>query len=199
MTLYSAVLFFHVLSAIALFIALVLEGAIFVRIRSAWSIEQARFFTRAFRRLWVIYVPSFVGILVGGMYLASQYGRGSFWIPAALLATVVIVVVGGVVTGWKTARLKKMLASDAATLDAVLAEVKGNSFVVFYGLRIGLALWILFLMTAKTRLIPSLIALSVGLIIGLLAAANIRRAADHIGNRCNAWGGPTQPSAAEPS
>ena len=35
MTLYSAVLFFHVLSAIALFIALVLEGAIFVRIRSA--------------------------------------------------------------------------------------------------------------------------------------------------------------------
>ena len=132
MTLYSAVLFFHVLSAIALFIALVLEGAIFVRIRSAWSIEQARFFTRAFRRPWAIYVPSFVGILVGGMYLASQYGRGSFWIPAALLATLMIVVVAGVVTGWKTARLKKMLASDAATLEAVLAEVKGNSLVVFY-------------------------------------------------------------------
>ena len=56
MTIYSAVLFLHVLSAIALFIALLLEGVIFIRIRSARSIEQARFFTRAFSRLWVISV-----------------------------------------------------------------------------------------------------------------------------------------------
>lgn len=187
-------MFFHVLSAIALFIAFVLEGGIFIRIRSARSIEQARFFTRAFRRLWVIYVPSFVGILAGGMYLASQYGRGSFWIPAALLATVMIVVVGGVVTGWKMARLKKMLASEAAALEAVLAEVRGNSLVISYGLRIGLALWILFLMTAKTQLIPSLVGLSASLIVGLLAAANIRRISDQAGNLCNTWGRATQPA-----
>ena len=47
MTIYSAVLFLHVLSAIALFIAFLLEGVIFIRVRSARSIEQARFFTRA--------------------------------------------------------------------------------------------------------------------------------------------------------
>jgi hypothetical protein len=64
------------------------------------------------------------------------------------------------------ARLKKMLAGEAAALEVVLAEVKGNSLVVSYGLRIGLALWILFLMTAKTQLIPSLVALSGGLIVG---------------------------------
>jgi len=179
-----------------LFIAFLLEGVIFIRIRSARSIEQARFFTRAFSRLWVIYVPSFVGILVGGMYLASQYGGRSFWIPTALLATLMIVVVGGVVTGRKMARLKKMLAGEAAALEVVLAEVKGNSLVVSYGLRIGLALWILFLMTAKTQLIPSLVALSGGLIVGLLAAANIRRISDHAGNRCNRWGRASRSTAA---
>ena len=75
MTVYSAVLFLHVLSAIALFIAFLFEGVIFIRIRSARSIEQARFFTRAFSRLWVIYVPSFVGILVGGKYLEPHLAR----------------------------------------------------------------------------------------------------------------------------
>ena len=196
MTIYSAVLFLHVLSAIALFIAFLFEGVIFIRIRSARSIEQARFFTRTFSRLWVIYVTSFVGILVGGMYLASQYGGRSFWIPTALLATLMIVVVGGVVTGRKMARLKKMLAGEAAGLEVVLAEVKGNSLVVSYGLRIGLALWILFLMTAKTQLIPSLAALSGGLIVGLLAAANIRRISDHARNRCNTWGRASRSTAA---
>jgi len=67
-TVYSAVLFLHVLSAIALFIAFLFEGVIFIRIRSARSIEQARFFTRAFSRLWVISV-------VCGMYLEPHLAR----------------------------------------------------------------------------------------------------------------------------
>ena len=65
----------------ALFIAFLLEGVIFIRIRSARSIEQARFFTRAFSRLWVIYVPSFVGILVGGMYLVSNMAAEASGFP----------------------------------------------------------------------------------------------------------------------
>ena len=199
MTIYLAVLFLHVLSAIALFIAFVLEGAIFIRIRSAWSIEQARFFTRAFRRLWVIYAPSFLGILAGGLYLASPYGLGSVWIPAALLATLMIVVVGGVVTWRKTARLQKMLASEAVPLEVILAEAKSDSLLFSHGLRIGLALGILFLMTAKPQLIPSLVALSAGVIVGLLAAAKIRRISEQAGNRCNTWSRAPQPTAPERS
>src|SRR5712672_1446902 len=99
MTIYSTVLFIHVVSAIGLFIALAAEGAIFFRIRSTQSVEEARFFIRVFQRLRIVAIPSFLGVLVGGMYLASKWGRGILWIPLALGATLLIMLIGGFVTG----------------------------------------------------------------------------------------------------
>ena len=61
MTIYSAVLFVHVISAIGLFVALAAEGVILFRIRSARSTEEARFFTGAFHRLRGIAIPAFFG------------------------------------------------------------------------------------------------------------------------------------------
>src|SRR5258708_12378570 len=84
MTIYSTVLFIHVVSAIGLFIALAAEGAILFRIRSAQSVEGARFFIRVFQRLRIVAIPSFLAVLVGGMYLASKWARGIFWIPLPL-------------------------------------------------------------------------------------------------------------------
>jgi hypothetical protein len=75
MTIYSAVLFIHVVSAIGLFIALTAEGAIVCHLRSARSVEQARFFVRASQRLRIVAISSFLGILVGGLYLASKWAE----------------------------------------------------------------------------------------------------------------------------
>src|ERR1700738_5252332 len=110
MTVYFAVLFIHVISAIGLFIALAAEGAILLRIRTAPSVEETRFFVRAFQRLRIVAIPSFLGILAGGLYLASKWGGGTFWIPFALGATLLIMLIGGLVTGKRIARLRKMLS-----------------------------------------------------------------------------------------
>src|ERR1700722_12972044 len=107
MTISSFVLFVHVVSAIGLFIALAAEGAMTYRIRSAQSVEQVRFLVRAFQRLRIVAIPSFLGILVGGLYLASKWGTGTFWIPFALGATLLILLIGGLITGRRIARLKK--------------------------------------------------------------------------------------------
>jgi hypothetical protein len=109
MTIYSTVVFIHVVSAMALFIALAAEGAILFRIRTAQSLGQVRFFIRAVQRLRIIAIPSFLGILVGGLYLASKWGAGTFWIPFAFGATVLIMLIGGLVTGRRIARMKKVL------------------------------------------------------------------------------------------
>src|ERR1700730_12470758 len=111
MTIYSAVLFIHVISAIGLFVALAAGGAIFFRIRRARSVGETRFFVLAFQRLRIVAIPSFLGILVGGLYLASKWGRGTFWIPFALGATLLIMLIGGLVTGKRIARLGKVLSS----------------------------------------------------------------------------------------
>jgi hypothetical protein len=182
MKIYSVVLFIHVVSAIGLFIALAAEGAIVFRIRTAQSVDEARYFIGAFQRLRMIAIPSFLGILIGGLYLASKWGRGTFWIPFALGATLFIMLIGGFVTGIRIARLGKMLSSDETDLsiEAISAEAKANTLLISYGLRIGLGLGIVFLMTAKPDLLGSLGALASGCGAGLLGAAWIRRSSNRI-------------------
>src|SRR6266851_388463 len=173
MTIYSTVLFIHVVSAIGLFIALAAEGVVVVRLRSAQSVEEARLFIRAFQRLRIVAIPSFLGVLVGGMYLASKWGRGTFWIPFALGATLLIMLIGGLVTGKRIARLRNALSSDEIDLPikAITAKTKDNALLISYGLRAGLGLGIVFLMTAKPDLPGSLGALAAGCGAGLLGAA----------------------------
>ena len=187
MTTYSTVLFVHVVSAIGLFIALAVEGAIVFRIRSAHSVEEARFFIRVFQRLRIVAIPAFLGVLVGGMYLASKWGRGVFWIPLALGATLLIMLIGGLVTGIRIARLRKVLASpeNDVSIEALSAMTRDTAILLSLGLRVGLGLGIVFLMTAKPDLLGSLGALAAGCGAGLLGAAWMRRASNRIGTvRC---------------
>jgi hypothetical protein len=189
MTIYSAVLFIHVVSALGLFIALAAEGAIFFRIRTSQSLEEAKFFIRAFQRLRIIAIPSFLGILVGGLYLAPKWGRGTFWIPFALGATLLIMLIGGLVTGMRVARLKKVLSSteNDVSIEAIATKTKDNALLISYGLRAGLGLGIVFLMTTKPELLGSLGALAAGCGAGLLGAAWMRRASNRIGTVGCLW------------
>jgi hypothetical protein len=187
MTIYYTVLFIHVVSVIGLFIALAAEGAILFRIRTAQSVDETRFFVGAFQRFRIVAIPSFLGILVGGLYLASKWGRGIFWIPFALGATLLIMLIGGLVTGKRIARLRNALSSDEIDLPikAISAKTKDNALLISYGLRAGLGLGIVFLMTAKPDLPGSLGALAAGCGAGLLGAAWMRRASNRIGTvRC---------------
>jgi hypothetical protein len=187
MSIYSAVLFIHVVSAIGLFIALAAEGAIVFRIRSAQSLEEARFFIRVFQSLRTVAIPSFLGVLLGGMYLASKWGRGMFWIPLALGATLSIMLIGAFVTGVRIARLRKVLSSteNDVSIEALSAMTKDTALLLSYGLRVGLGLGIVFLMTAKPGLLGSLGALAVGCSAGLLGVAWLRRASNRIATvRC---------------
>jgi hypothetical protein len=187
MTIYSTILFIHVISAIGLFITLAAEGAIVFRIRSTQTVEEARFFIRVFQRLRIVTIPSFLGVLIGGMYLASKWGRGILWIPLALGATLLIMLIGGFVTGIRIARLRKVLSrtENDVSIEALSAMTKDTALLISYGLRVGLGLGIVFLMTTKPDLLGALGALAAGCGAGLLGAAWMRRASNQIGTvRC---------------
>jgi hypothetical protein len=186
MTLYSFVLFIHVVSAMGLFVGLALEGFVSLRIRVAQDTEQLQFLIRALNLLRWIFIPSFGGILLGGLYLASQYGGGTFWIPAALIATLVIMFMGGLITGRKMNQLKKALRKDA-TFESLSARANDGLLTLSYGLRSGLALGIVFLMTAKPSLWPSVLALVAGCAVGLFIASGMGRVSSQPGMSCGLW------------
>jgi hypothetical protein len=187
MTLYSFVLFVHVVSAIGLFVGLALEGFVSLRICWAQDAKQMEFFVRAFDRLRWIFIPSFAGILIGGLYLASYNGRGTYWIPAALIATLAIMLVGGLITGRKLNQLKKALSKADETFETLSVRAKGRLLTVSYWLRFGIALGIVFLMTAKPDLWPSVYALIAGCVAGLFVAVAIQKIS-HVGSKgCGPW------------
>jgi len=192
MSLYSFVLFTHVMSAIGLFVGLTLEGFVSIRIGRAADTEQIRFFTRAFDRLRWIFIPSFAGILLGGLYLGYRYGGGTFWIPAALIATLAIMIIGGLMTGRPMSRLKKATVDAEIAFHSLSTQAKSPQLALSYGLRVGLALGIVFLMTAKPDVWPSTFALIVGCIAGVAVASGIRKNWTRTGAGCGPWRGSIQ-------
>ncbi len=195
MNVFSVVLFIHVLSAIALFIGLALEGVILFRLGSARALEQSRFFVRASRRLGVIYAPAFVGILFGGIYLASQLGSHAAWIPMALGATLLMLLVGGLVTGRTMSRLNKALSQNTVSFESISAQARSKSLVLSYGFRAGVAVGIVFLMSTTPSFIPSITALVTAAVAGILVATRARltsRMQDDCG-----WKGTSGPAPAQ--
>jgi hypothetical protein len=174
----SAVLFVHVLSAMALFAALALEATVLIRVRSSRSIEQARASVHAFQHLRRIAIPAFLGVLGGGLYLASRYGSGTIWIPLSLAATLIIMLVGGLITGRRMGRLQKLVSSidDAAPFERVSAQITDKALVLSYGFRLGLAVGIVFLMATQPEWPLSLAALATGSIAGMVLVGTRRMA-----------------------
>lgn len=170
----SLVLFVHVTSALAVFVGLALEGVILHQLRSTHDREMMLRALRAFLRLRIIYIPAFLGILIGGGYLASRYGSGTGWIPLSLTATLVLLIIGGVGTGRRMIRLRRDLSSGGDAAMAVLRDrATLASLIRVYGCRVGLTMGIVFLMTVQPEFLLSAIALVSATSIGFLATIPI--------------------------
>lgn len=174
MTVFSIVLFVHVLSAIAVCVALVIEGAILVRMRSSQNADQLQFPARAFRRLGPVYGIAFAGVLLGGIYLAAELQLRAGWVPLALAATLVFLAVGGIVTGRRMSRLRHGLR-ERKSFESLSAIAAANALIVAFGFRAGLLVGILFLMTATPPLLASIVALCLTAIAGTFLAWRFRR------------------------
>ncbi len=181
MNTFSIVLFVHVLSAMALFVAVALEGAILARIRSAQNIEELRQSVRSSGRLGAIYGPAFLGILLGGIYLADQLHIRAVWVPLALGATLLMAVIGGIMTARKMSRLRKA-AEENNAFESLARIARGNTLSVSYGFRAGLAVGIVFLMSTTPTLVPSVLALTIGSVLGILFARRLPRVAGSDGD-----------------
>lgn len=186
MNVYTLVLFFHILGAIGFFVALTFEGVVLLRLRSAQTMEQARFFIKAFYLLKFIYVPSFIGIIVGGLILAYYIGNETtLWIAVSLASIIIIMLLGGLVTGVKMGKLRKLVSGDTnSTLASIESELRDRQLVVSYCERFAIALGILFLMSTKPGLGISLVVIAVAAGFGLILYVWSARASIQCSNEC---------------
>jgi hypothetical protein len=85
--------------------------------------------------------------------------------------------VAGAVPGRRISRLRKELTAPAAQFESLLIAARTKSLLGSYGLRAGLAVGILFLMSTTPTLVRSIIAVALASIIGMIVALSAGGAA----------------------
>ena len=177
MTVYTVVLFLHLAGAVFLFMDFALEWVIQGRVRNSATLEQARPWLMAGKRVPLLGAIGGIGVLIPGLWLAAHERLWSqAWIQAALTAAVVMVVLGVAITRPRMHKLGKAAAEAVPGAAQGTGQTGSNSArrlqdpVVVFSLRIRVALGfgVLYLMAAKPNLIATLVTMGVALVLGIL-------------------------------
>jgi hypothetical protein len=167
-SLYSIALFLHIVGALGLFVALGLEWASLSYLRRAATVEQAREWLGMFDVQRRIYPISWLAILIPGFYMAATAWRGTAWIPTALGAVVLLVVLGAALTGRKMAPIGQSLATESGPISSLLLQRLADPLLwASLRIRTGIALGIVFLMTIKPDLYGALITMGVAVVLSM--------------------------------
>lgn len=175
MTLYSAVLFVHVVSALGIFAALSLEAVTLLRLRRSASAGEARFWMELAPELPFWAIGLLVFLLFSGIFMTTQMSGWTLaWTRVAVAVLILIGPLGGV-TGRRMRAIR--LACSSNTVDELdLLEKLRDPFLKFsMSVRISLVLGIVLLMTAKPGLRESLGIVAVFVVFGLVSGVVLWR------------------------
>jgi hypothetical protein len=171
MTLYSFILFLHIVGALGLFIALGLEWTSLGNLRRAITAEQAHPWLLVFASLRRIYPISWVTLLLSGIYMTAMVWRGAVWPGIALATMILIAILGAVLSGRRMAAIGPALAAEKGSISPTLRQqLRDLRLWTSIQVRAAMALGIVFLMAVKPGLSGALITIGVAIVLGLALA-----------------------------
>lgn len=166
MTIFSAMLFLHIVAALGIVSALSLEALMLHRLRSAGNARETRVWIDLVPGLPVIFIGSLVLLLLTGGYLTVQT---SAWPQAWLkvtLAALVLMVPFGAVSGRRMRAIRRMSASEHPDEAGLIRRLQDPVLKFSLNIRMTLVLGIVLLMTAKPELRESLGICFASLLLG---------------------------------
>jgi hypothetical protein len=169
-TVFSAVLFLHLLGAVSLFIAYGIEWTASSLFRNASSTEQVRAWLRVFKVSPPLSGAGLGVVLLSGGYLASLSGTmKQGWIPATLIAIFVALALGFALILPRMKRIRAALASGNEPVSTQLRErLSDPVLLTAIRMRVMVVTGIVFLMATKIPLVPSLVTLAIAIALGLI-------------------------------
>lgn len=163
---YTLVLFVHLVSVVILFAAFGIEWVAISFLGTAKSPEEARIWLRLARLGPLVNGPALLVAILSGGYLASltsAFKQG--WISASFVGIVVVALFGVAINVPKMRAIRQAIPNGGQALSTALQT---KLLPVSVRLRTFTALGIVFLMTVKQPLGPSMLTLLAGLVVGLL-------------------------------
>jgi hypothetical protein len=171
MTVFSVILFLHLVGALALFAGLGLEWRALRFLGLATTFEEVQMWTMAGSVLPKLSAFAAAAILLPGFYLASKmqvWPQG--WISIALLGTFAIAGLGMVVTGPRMRAVRQACAAGAGPLTAeVQGRVRAPLLRTSFRLRVMLGLGIVLLMASRPGYGVSVAVIAVAIAVALAA------------------------------
>lgn len=177
MTLFSVVLFSHIVGTLTLFAALALEWFFLKCIESARTPEEALKWVNSFAMIRWLNVAGLLAILLSGGYLATQIGgRRLPWVQIGFLVLVTIGILERALMGPRMRRIGKAITrGDGANAITTRVPSKDPLLRLLLSFQIALTLAAVLLMTAKTDLNASLVVVGTALALGSIATAGAWR------------------------
>ena len=179
MSIYTIVLFLHVIGAIGYFVGMGTWLFVLAALRRAQRVEQVRALTNIAGRVGPLFGISVLLILATGLYMAiTAWGFQTGWIPVALISLILIAPLG---TAFIEPRRRSIARLAQEVPDGPLPQalekrihdpILGTALVTVTILLLG----IVFLMTNKPSLPGSLIVMGVALVLGLASGMLVFRA-----------------------
>jgi hypothetical protein len=170
MTLYRAVLFLHVASALALASALGIDASLLFHLRRAVKPNDSRSWLHVWRAVPWLAGGSGLVLLLSGGYLTHQIAGWSLgWPEVALGALVLIGALGGVTNG-RMRGLKHISGAEKTNESEYMKRLQDPVLKVSIGIRIALVLASVLLMTVTPDLPASLVIVGVSILLGFCSA-----------------------------
>ena len=168
--LYQIALFFHVVGALGIFVALALEWLGLLNMRRAETVEDVRQWGGVLRSVRRIGPIAMVIILISAFYMVATAWGGAGWIIVAFLALLLFPPLGAI-SGTRMASVGRAIATQHGALTPALREKLRHPLVwTLLLVRTAMALGIVFLMTVKPDLLGSVITMGIAIVLGLVTA-----------------------------
>jgi ABC-type spermidine/putrescine transport system permease subunit II len=180
MSIYTLVLFVHIVGALGIFTAIGIWLFAAAALRRAQQVAQVRALAGLTVASGNVAVGGVVLLAAAGLYMAlTTWGWQTAWIDVATASFLLLAPFGGAVIDPRMRALAR--AADDAPDGPLPASLRARTHdpVVGIGLHIYICvlLGIVFLMTTKPTLIVSLLAMAVATLLGLASALPLTRAA----------------------
>jgi hypothetical protein len=171
MSLYVALLFLHVVGAVALGVILCFEMAAIIGLRRAATTTEAAQWLSLLRTPRALGRPAGPTVLLSGIYMSVTRWGAQGWIIVALAAIVLIGVLESALSARRFAAITKVLESEDGLISAILGGLLRDPMLkLSVSLRGGLFLDIVFLMCTKPGFAPAVGVIAVSLVAGYVGA-----------------------------
>src|SRR5437667_5946525 len=136
MTLYSAMLFAHIISVLLLVSALSFESLSLVRLRRVATLGEARLWINLVPGLPLIAIGSLLALLLSGAYMTAQMSGWAFGWPKVAVAAMVLIAPIGAATGRRMRAIRREIGNGGTKESLPFSRLKDPLLIFSLHLRI---------------------------------------------------------------